>query len=62
MIRSSAQAIDDAPADVSWSRIAGPLTINRLCAPGSELRIEQRPYPAAALDDLLGMEERKHPL
>src|SRR5271165_1060911 len=28
------QAIDDAPADVPWSRIAALLTINRLCAPG----------------------------
>jgi len=53
------EAIDDAPADVSWSRVAALLTINRLCAPGSELAIEQRWYPSTALDDLLGIEEGK---
>jgi hypothetical protein len=53
------QAIDDAPADMPWSRIAALLTINRLCAPGSELAVEQRWYPATALDVLLGMEEGK---
>jgi transposase len=53
------QAIDDAPADVPWSRIAALLTINRLCAPGSELAVEQRWYPATALDDLLGIAEGK---
>ena len=30
-----------------------------LCAPGSELAIEQRWYPSTALDDLLGIEESK---
>jgi hypothetical protein len=39
------EAIDRAPADVPWSRIAALLTINRLCAPGSELAVEQRWYP-----------------
>ena len=29
-------------ADVPWSRVAALLAINRLCAPGSELAIEQR--------------------
>jgi transposase len=53
------QALDRAPADVPWSRIAALLTINRLCAPGSELAVEQRWYPATALDDLLGIEEGK---
>jgi hypothetical protein len=33
--------------------------INRLCAPGSELAIEQRWYPSTALDDLLGIEDGK---
>src|SRR6266513_67003 len=33
------EAIDKAPADVPWSRIAALLTINRLCAPGSELMV-----------------------
>jgi len=42
-------------ADVPWSRIAALLAINRLCAPGSELAIEERWYPATALDDLLGI-------
>src|SRR5450755_1890249 len=52
-------AVDDDPADVPWSRVAALLAINRLCAPGSELAIEQRWYPATALDDLLGIEEGK---
>ena len=41
------------PADVPWSRMASLLAINRLCAPGSELAIEERGYPTTALDDLL---------
>src|SRR5712664_3105650 len=53
------QALDRAPADVPWSRIAALLAINRLCAPGSELAVEQRWYPSTALDDLLGIEEGK---
>jgi transposase len=53
------QMVDDEPADVPWSRVAALLAINRLCAPGSELAIEQRWYPCTALDDLLGIEEGK---
>ncbi|HUD65603.1 MAG TPA: IS1634 family transposase [Candidatus Sulfotelmatobacter sp.] len=53
------QAVDGEPADVPWSRVAALLAINRLCAPGSELAIEQRWYPATALDDLLQIEEDK---
>ncbi len=53
------QALDDDPADVPWSRVAALLAINRLCAPGSELAVEQRWYPSTALDDLLGIEEGK---
>src|SRR5437588_1391272 len=53
------QAIDDDPVDVPWSRVAALLAINRLCAPGSELAIEQRWYPSTALDDLLAIEEGK---
>ncbi len=53
------QAIDGEPADVPWSRVAALLAINRLCAPGSELAIEQRWYPSTALDDLLEIEEGK---
>ena len=45
--------LDDAPADIPWSRVAAVLAINRLCAPGSELAIEERWYPTTALDDLL---------
>jgi transposase len=45
--------VDAAPADVRWSRVAAILAINRLCAPGSELAIEERWYPTTALDDLL---------
>ena len=47
------QAVDDDPADVPWSRVTALLAINRLCAPGSELAIEERWYPSTALDDLL---------
>jgi transposase len=47
------QALDDELADVSWSRVATILAINRLCEPGSELGIEQRWFPSTALDDLL---------
>jgi transposase len=53
------EAVDDKTADVPWSRVAAVLAINRLCAPGSELAIEERWYPSTALDDLLGIEEGK---
>jgi transposase len=53
------EAIDERQADVPWSRIAAVLAINRLCAPGSELAIEERWYPSTALDDLLGIEDGK---
>lgn len=46
--------LDQEVAEVPWSRVAALLAINRLCAPSSELGIEQRWYPATALDDLLG--------
>jgi transposase len=49
--------LDDHPADVPWSRVAAVLAINRLCAPGSELAIEERWYPTTALDDLLAIPE-----
>src|SRR5216683_1128651 len=53
------EAVDKQEVDVPWSRIAAVLAINRLCAPGSELAIEERWYPSTALDDLLGIEEGK---
>ena len=53
------QAVDGDPADVPWSRVAALLAINRLCAPGSELAVEERWYPSTALDDLLDIEEGK---
>jgi transposase len=53
------QTVDDHSADVLWSRVAALLAINRLCAPGSELAIEQRWYPSTALDDLLEIEDGK---
>jgi len=53
------QAVDKDPADVPWSRVAAVLAINRLCAPGSELAVEERWYPKTALDDLLEIEEGK---
>jgi len=54
-----AQAMDEEAAEVPWSRVAAVLGINRLCAPGSELAIEERWYPATALDDLLEIEDGK---
>src|SRR5438552_4995538 len=51
--------MDGEAAEVPWSRVAAVLAINRLCAPGSELAIEERWYPATALDDLLEIEEGK---
>jgi transposase len=52
-------AVDEEAAEVPWSRVAAVLAINRLCAPGSELAIEERWYPVTALDDLLEIEEGK---
>lgn len=54
-----AEAVDGDPADVPWSRVAALLAINRLCAPGSELAVEERWYPSTALDDLREIEEGK---
>ena len=51
--------LDTDGADVPWSRVAAVLAINRLCDPGSELAVEQRWYPATALDDLLHIEDGK---
>ena len=53
------QTVDEQAAEVPWSRVAALLAINRLCAPGSELAIEQRWYPSTALDDLLNIEDGK---
>jgi len=49
----------EADAEVPWSRVTALLAINRLCDPGSERAIEQRWFPATALDDLLGIEADK---
>jgi transposase len=54
-----AARVDQADADVPWSRVAAILAINRLCAPGSELAIEERWYPTTALDDLLHIADGK---
>lgn len=54
-----ARHLDVDDADVPWSRIAAVLAINRLCAPGSELAVEQHWYPSTALDDLLHIEAGK---
>jgi transposase len=54
-----AQHLDTDGAEVAWSRVTAVLAINRLCDPGSELAVEQRWYPATALDDLLHIEEGK---
>ncbi|MEP7273432.1 MAG: IS1634 family transposase [Acidobacteriota bacterium] len=53
------ELLDGDRAEVPWSRVAAVLGINRLCAPGSELSIEQRWFPRTALDDLLGIGEEK---
>jgi transposase len=53
------ERVDQQEADVPWSKVAALLAINRLCAPGSELAIEERWYPSTALDDLLEIEEGK---
>jgi transposase len=53
------ERVDEHEADVPWSRVAALLAINRLCAPGSELAMEERWYPTTAMDDLLGIEEGK---
>ena len=53
------EMLDQQAADVAWSRVAAVLAINRLCAPGSEMAIEQRWYPTTALDDLLAIPEGK---
>jgi hypothetical protein len=51
--------VDEHEADVPWSRVAAVLAINRLCAPGSELPIEERWYRSTALDDLLGSKKAR---
>ena len=53
------KAVADQPADLSWSRVVAVLAINRLCAPGSELAIQERWYRSTARDDLLGIDEGK---
>jgi hypothetical protein len=53
------EAVEEHETDVAWSRVAAVLAINRLCAPGSELAIEQRWYPSTALDDLLGKKKAR---
>lgn len=54
-----ATLLDQTEADVAWSKVAAVLAINRLCAPSSELSVEQRWYPGTALDDLLEIAEGK---
>ncbi len=53
------ECLEAQEADVPWSRVTAVLAINRLCAPGSELAIEERWYPSTALDDLLQIAEGK---
>ena len=53
----------DAPvtrtAEVPWSAVAAILAINRLCAPRSELFIDEQWYKQTALDDITGVPEPK---
>jgi transposase len=51
------EQLDGEASEVSWSRVAAVLAINRLCAPGSELGIEERWYPATALEEMLRIPE-----
>jgi len=51
------EQLDGEAAEVPWSRVATVLAINRLCAPGSELAIEERWYPVTALEDMLRIRE-----
>lgn len=51
------QRLDGDRSAARWSRVAAVLAINRLCAPGSELAVEERWYPGSALDDLLEIPE-----
>ena len=50
-----AARLDPEAKEVPGSRVGALLAINRLCAPTSELGIEERWYPSTALDDLLGL-------
>jgi hypothetical protein len=43
------EAVDEQEAEVPGSRVAAVLAINRLCAPDSELAVEERWYPSRAL-------------
>ena len=45
--------------DILRSKVAAILAINRLCAPGSELFIEEKWFKSTALDDLLNISEEK---
>ena len=54
--RFFAEHIDCEAADVPWSRIAALLAIHRLCAPGSELAIEQRWYPIVPTPSASGVD------
>jgi transposase len=47
------EQLDGEAAEVRWSRVAAVLAINRLCAADSELGIEERWYPATALEEML---------
>ena len=53
--------LDQEESEVPGSRVAAVPHggINRLCAPGSELAIDERWYPSTVLDDLLGIPEGK---
>jgi hypothetical protein len=42
------QAVDEEAAEVPWSRVAGVLAINRLCAPGQQVRSMRKPFKRMA--------------
>ena len=54
--RISLRSVGQRPSRSAVVAVAAVLAINRLCAPSSELAIEEQWFPATALDDLLGIE------
>ena len=51
------EALGDRRGAVEWSKVMELLSVNRLCAPGSELSIHERWFARTAMDFLLGCDE-----
>jgi transposase len=52
------QALGEERGDVSWAKVVELLTVNRLCAPRSELSVHQKWFPQTAMDVLLDTDDR----